>query len=55
MFIVADLVSLRVESYICVFSEVLWRKVIQLLSNKTIPHFKLLPMSKVDQSLLPIH
>ena len=27
----------------------------KLLSNKTSPHFKLLPMSKVDQSLLPIH
>ena len=28
---------------------------IQLLMNKTTPHFKLLPMSKVDQSLLRIH
>ena len=32
--------------------EVLCRKMIQLLSNKTILHFQLLPMSKVDQSLL---
>ena len=28
---------------------------IQLLLNKTTPHFQLLPMSKVDQSLLRIH
>ena len=28
---------------------------IQLLLNKTTPHFQLLPMSKVDQSLLCIH
>ena len=39
----------------CVFivlTEVLhvWGKMIQLLSNKTTPHFQLLPMSKVDQS-----
>ena len=33
-----------------VFTEVLWRKTIQLLSNKTTPHFQVLPMSKVDQS-----
>ena len=33
----------------------LWRKMIQLLLNKTTPHFQLLPMSKVDQSLLRIH
>ena len=26
------------------------RKMIQLLLNKTTPHFQLLPMSKVDQS-----
>ena len=25
-----------------------WRKIIQLLLNKTTPHFQLLPMSKVD-------
>ena len=25
-------------------------KIIQLLLNKTMPHFQLLPMSKVDQS-----
>ena len=37
-------------SVITVFTEVLWRKMIQLLSNKTMPHFQLLPMSKVDQS-----
>ena len=28
---------------------------IQLLLNKTTPHFQLLPMSKVDQSQLLIH
>ena len=28
---------------------------IQLLLNKTSPHFQLLPMSKVDQSQLRIH
>ena len=28
---------------------------VQLLLNKTTPHFQLLPMSKVDQSLLHIH
>ena len=28
---------------------------IQLLLNKTTPHFQLLPMSKVDQSELRIH
>ena len=28
---------------------------IQLLLNKTTPHFQLLPMSKVEQSLLRIH
>ena len=33
-----------------VFTEVLWRKMIQLLSIKTTPNFQLLPMSKVDQS-----
>ena len=38
-----------------VFTEVLWRKMIQLHSNKTTPHFQLLPISKVDQSLLRIH
>ena len=32
------------------FTGVLWRKMIQLLSNKTMPHFQFLPMSKVDQS-----
>ena len=34
----------------CVFSEVPWRKMIQLLSNQTKPHFQPLPMSKVDLS-----
>ena len=34
----------------CVYTEV-----IQLLVNKTTPHFQLLPMSKVDQSELRIH
>ena len=34
----------------CVFTEVLWHKMIQLLSNRATPHFHLLPMSKVDQS-----
>ena len=37
----------------CVFTVctgVLWRNMIQLLSNKTTPHFQLLPMSKVDKS-----
>ena len=33
----------------------LWRKTIQLLLNKTMPHVQLLPMSKVDQSFLRIH
>ena len=35
----------------------LWRKMIQLILNKTTPHFRLLhvPMSKVDQSVLRIH
>ena len=28
---------------------------IQLLLNKTTPHFQLLPMPKVDQSLLRVH
>ena len=28
---------------------------IQVLLNKTTPHFQLLPMSKVDQSKLRIH
>ena len=28
---------------------------IQLLLNKTTPHFQLLPMSKVDQSQLRVH
>ena len=32
----------------------LWPKMIQLLLNKTTPHFQLLPMSKVDQSQLRI-
>ena len=32
----------------------LWHKMIQLLLNKTTPHFKLLPMPKVDQSFLRI-
>ena len=35
----------------CVFTEVLVCKMIRLLSNKTM----LLPMSKVDKSLLLIH
>ena len=34
----------------CVFTEVLWLKMIQLLSNKTTSHFKLLPVSKIDMS-----
>ena len=29
----------------CVCTEVLWRKMIQLHSNKITPHFQLLPMS----------
>ena len=33
----------------------IWRKMIQLLLSKTTPHFQLLPMSKVGQSLLRIH
>ena len=32
----------------CVLTEVLWRKMIQLLFDKTTPRFQLLPMSKVD-------
>ena len=39
----------------CVFTEVLWRKMIQTLSNKTTPHFQLLPMTKVDQPYLRIY
>ena len=39
----------------CVFTEMLWCKIIQLLSNKTAPCFQLLPISKVDQSKLRIH
>ena len=38
-----------------VFTEVLWRKMVQLLSNKNMPHFQLLPMAKVGQSLLRIY
>ena len=34
----------------CVCTEVLWHKMIQLLSNEIIPHFQRLPLSKVDQS-----
>ena len=34
----------------CVFTGVLWRKMIQSLSNKTTPSFSDLPMSKVDPS-----
>ena len=34
----------------CVFTEVLWHKMIQLLLNKTTPHFQLSPITKVDQS-----
>ena len=34
----------------CVCTEVLWGKMVHLLSNKITPHFQLLPMSKVDQS-----
>ena len=37
-----------------VFTEVLWCKMIQLLSNKTMPHFQLLPMAEEDQSYLRI-
>ena len=33
----------------CVFTDVLWRKMIQLLSNKTTSHYQLLLTSKVDQ------
>ena len=33
----------------------LWHNMIQLLLNKTAPPFQLLPMPKVDQSLLRIH
>ena len=33
----------------CVYTEVMAQDV-QLLLNKTTPHFQLLPMSKVDQS-----
>ena len=40
---------------IYVSTEVVWRKMIQFLSNKTTPQFQLLPMSKVDQFLLRIH
>ena len=36
----------------CVFTEVLWCNMIQLLSNEATPHFQLLPMSKVDQPFI---
>ena len=39
----------------CVFTEVLWHKMKRLLLNKSMPHFQLFPMSKVDKSLLRIH
>ena len=39
----------------CVFTEVLWCKMIQLLSNKTTPHFQLLPMSKVNSIFYVFH
>ena len=32
----------------CVLTKVFRRKMIQLLSNKTMPHFQFLPKSKVD-------
>ena len=35
----------------CVFTEVLWRKIKQLIRIKTMLHFQLLPMSKVDEVL----
>ena len=40
---------------VCVFTdEVLWRKIIPLLSHKITPHFQLLPMSivlsKIDEN-----
>ena len=38
----------------CVFTKVLWRKMIQLLPDKTTP-FQLLPMTKVEQPYLRIH
>ena len=34
----------------CVFTGILWHKMIHLHSNKTTPHFQLLPMSRVDKS-----
>ena len=37
-------------SLFTVFTEVSWRKMIQLVSNKITPHLQLLRMSKVDQS-----
>ena len=39
----------------CISSEMLWRKTIQLLLNKTLPRLQILPISKVDQSKLRIH
>ena len=33
----------------CVLTEVLWIKIMQLLSIKTTPRSQLLPISKVDQ------
>ena len=35
---------------VCVCTEVLWDKMIRLLSNEITPHFQILPMSTVDQS-----
>ena len=34
----------------CVFTKVLWRKVIQLLLNKIMHYFHFFPVSKVDKS-----
>ena len=43
------------EDVFFVFTEMLWHKTIQLLLNKTTPHFQFLHKSKVDQSLLRIY
>ena len=39
---------------LCVYTNVIAQDD-KLLFNKTLPHFQLLPMSKVDQSQVPIH
>ena len=39
----------------CVCTEVIWDKIIQLLSTNITPLFQVLPMCNVDQTYLRIH